>query len=196
VSGASVVLVVDADPAARRAAAAALPPEHYRLVYAGGAEAALPLLESEPVAVLVAEIVLPGTSGLSMLAAARHSHPHVARVVLTAAAELESVLTAVNEAEVLRFLRKPIEPAGLRAAVDDALAWAEASREVARARAAAERRRVELDALATDHPGMLPAAAAPDGYAIPPHRVAALAERLADTPLGPLLSARRPREAE
>lgn len=189
--GVSVVLVVDADPAARKAAAAALPPEGYRLVYAASADAALDVLASEPVSVLVAEIALPGTSGLSVLTEARRKHPHVARVVLTGAAALEPALLAVNEAEVLRFLRKPGAPAELRAAVDDGLAWSEAASAVARARAAAERGRRELDAVAAAHPGLLPAVAAPDGYSIPPHRLWSLAERLAGTPLGPLLAGAR-----
>jgi len=185
------VLVVDADPAARKAAAAALPSERYRLIYAGSADAALRLLVAEPVSVLIAELVLPGPGGLSVLAEARRTRPEVARVVLTAAAELTAAVQAINEAEVLRFLRKPVDPAGLRAAVDDALGWAESANAAARRRDASQKRRLEIDALASAHPGLLPAAAGPDGYAIPPHRLASLAERLAATPLGPVLAAAR-----
>ena len=191
--GLPTVLVVDADPAARKAAAAALPSERHRLIYAASADAALHLLDAEPVSVLVVEVALPGPSGLSVLAAARRTHPEVARVVLTAAAELESALRAINEAEVLRFLNKPVEPAELRAAVDDALAWAESAGAAAQRREASQKRRVELDTLASAHPGLLPAIAGPDGYAIPPHRLASVAERLAETPLGPLLAAARAR---
>jgi len=188
------VLVVDADPAARKAAAAALPSERYRLVYAASADAALHLLVAEPVSALVAELVLPGPSGLAVLAEARRTHPDVARVVLTAAAELEAALQAINEAEVLRFLHKPVEPAELRAAVDDALAWAGSAGAAARRRAASQKRRLEIDALASAHPGLLPAVAGPDGYAIPSHRLASVAERLAGTPLGPVLEAARAKD--
>ena len=187
-SGLPTVLVVDADPAARKAVAAALPSERQRLIYAASADAALHLLDAEPVSVLVAELVLPGPGGLSVLAEARRTHPEVARVVLTAAAELEAALQAINEAEVLRFLHKPVEPAELRVAVADALAWAESAGVAARRREASHRRNVEIDALATAHPGLLPAAAGPDGYAIPSHRLASVAERLAGTPLGPVLA--------
>jgi hypothetical protein len=76
-------------------------------------------------------------------------------------------------------------------AVDDALAGAAGAAEVARARAAAERRNAAIDALADAHPGLLPAVAGPDGYAISPHRLRSLAERLAGTPLGPVLAAAR-----
>ena len=144
-SGLPTVLVVDADPAARKAVAAALPSERQRLIYAASADAALHLLDAEPVSVLVAELVLPGPGGLSVLAEARRTHPEVARVVLTAAAELEAAVQAINEAEVLRFLHKPVEPAELRAAVADALAWAES----AGAAPAAARRRTSRNARST-----------------------------------------------
>jgi hypothetical protein len=114
--------------------------------------------------------------------------------VLTAAAELDAALQAINEAEVLRFLHKPVEPAELRAAVDDALAWAESSGATARRREALHKRSVEIDVLETAHPGLLPAVAGPDGYSIPPHRLASIAERLAGTPLGPVLAAARAKE--
>jgi DNA-binding NtrC family response regulator len=189
VTNLDVVLVVDADPAARRAAAAALPADRYRLVYAASADAALHLLVTEPVSVLVTELVLPGPGGLSVLVEARRARPYVARIVVTAAPELEAAVEAINAAEVLRFLRKPLESADLRAAVDDALAWAAAAEEVDRARGARARRRRALDALATEHRGLLPAESGPDGYSIPLHRLRSLAGRLAATPLGDVLAA-------
>jgi two-component system probable response regulator PhcQ len=195
VSGPHVVLVVDADPVARKAVAAALSAERYRLVYAASAEAAREVLASEPVTVLVAEPVLPGPGGLSVLAEARRSHPHVARIVLAESVDLGAAMHAINEAEVLRFLHKPVEAARLRKAVDEAVAWTAGARDAADARAAAERRNAATSALADAHPGLLPAVAGPDGYAIPPHRFRSLVARLASTPLGPALAAAAKRGA-
>jgi DNA-binding NtrC family response regulator len=192
VSALPTVLVVDADPEARRGAALALPADAWRVVYAANAEAAMQRLAEEPVRVLVVEIALPGPSGLLVLEEARRAHPHAARLAVTAAPEVDSALRAVNQAEVLRFLRKPVDAPALRAAVEAGLAWSEAARAAEDARVSVERRRAGLAALAAEHPGVVPAAAGEDGYGIPPHRLAVLAERLAGTPLGTILAATLP----
>lgn len=186
------VLVVDADPEARRAAALALTADAWRVVFAANAEAAMQRLAEEPVRVLVVEIALPGPSGLLVLEEARRARPHAARLAVTLAADVDVVQRAVNRAEVLRFLRKPVGEADLRAAVETGLAWSEAASAAEDARASAERRRAGLAALAAEHPGVVPVAAGEDGYGIPPHRVAVLAERLSGTPLGTILAATLP----
>jgi two-component system, probable response regulator PhcQ len=192
VSAPPTVLVVDADPDARRLVADALPADAWRVVSAANAEAAMQRLAEERVRVLVVEIALPGPSGLLVLEEARRAHPHAARVVVTAASELDVALQAINEAEVFRFLRKPVTASDLRAAVGAGLAWSESARVAEGARAAAARRSAGLAALAAEHPDVVPVAAGAEGYGIPPHRVAVLAQRLAGTPLGTILAATQP----
>jgi DNA-binding NtrC family response regulator len=189
VSALPTVLVVDADAAFRRQAAAALSPDRYRVVYTGRVAEALALLRGEPVAVIVSEVALPDDSGLRLLAEARRTHPQVARVIATAVEEPDAAVQAINDAEALRFLRKPVDAPTLRAAVDDALAWAESAGTWHAARAAAERRRLTLVDLEADHPGLTRSSTGSEGYAIPRQRLRTLAERLASTPLGPLLAA-------
>lgn len=182
------VLVVDADAEARRAAAEALAGDAWRIVYAANVEAATRRLAEEPVSVIVAEIAGPGPSGLLLLAEARRVHPDVARVATAVDADVDVALRTINDAEVLRFLRKPVGAAQLREAAEAGLAWSESMRAARGARESAARRGAFLAALAAEHPGLVPAAAGPDGYGIPPHRVGVLAERLAGTPLGALLA--------
>ncbi len=185
------VLVVDGDAEARRAAAEALAADAWRIVYAANVEAATRWLAEEPVSVILAEIALPGPSGLLLLAEARRVHPDVARVATAVDADVDVALRAINDAEVLRFLRKPAGAAQVREAAEAGLAWSESMRAARGAREAAARRGAFLAALAAEHPDLVPAAAGPDGYGIPPHRVGVLAERLAGTPLGALLAAAR-----
>jgi DNA-binding NtrC family response regulator len=192
VSALPTVLAVDPDPDARRRFALALPADAWRVLYAANTEAAMRRLAEEPVRVVVVEIALPGPSGLLLLEEARRAHPHAARLVVTAAADLDAALQAVNRAEVLRYLRKPVDAPDLRAAVEAGLAWSESARAAEGARAAAARRSAGLAALVAEHPGVAPVHAGDDGYGIPPHRVAVLAERLAGTPLGTILSATLP----
>jgi DNA-binding NtrC family response regulator len=182
------ILVVDADPASAEIALSILPGELYRVLGAADARQALAALGGEPVDVLVSELVLPDESGLHLLVEARRLHPGVARIALTAVEEFDAAVAAINEAEVFRFLRKPADPVGLRAAIEEALGRADAAHEARGAREAAERRRIALVDLECDHPGLSLVQSGPDGYFIPRHRLDGLAERLRGSPLGQALA--------
>jgi DNA-binding NtrC family response regulator len=185
---ARTVLVVDADPATARAALAVLPPGLHRVLAAADAHEALATLNSQRVDVLVSELVLPDDSGLHLLVEARRVHPGVARVALTAVEEFDAAVAAINEAEVFRLLRKPVDALALRSAVEEALARADAAHEARGARETAEHRRIGLLDLETDHPGITLVAAGPEGYFIPRHRLEGLAERLRGLPVGQALA--------
>ena len=184
------VLVVDADPAGAQAALAALPGELYRVLAAADARQALATLGGQQVHVLVSELVLPEASGLHMLVEARRLQPHVARIALTAVEEFDAAVAAINEAEVFRFLRKPVDPVALRAAVEEALGRADAAHEARGAREAADRRRMAVIVidLESDHPGISRVQAGPDGYFIPRQQLEGLAARLQGTPVGRALA--------
>ena len=182
------VLVVDSDPATATAALAALPSELHRVLAVADAHQALATLGAQRVDVLVAELVLPEESGLHLLVEARRLHPRVARIAVTAVEDLDTAVAAINEAEVFRFLRKPVDALGLRVAVDEALARADAAHEARGARDAAERRRIALLDLESDHPGISLVPSGPDGYFIPRHRVQGLATSLRGSPVGQALA--------
>jgi len=182
------VLLVDADPATARVALDALTLGGYRVLAVADAHQALAILGGERVDVLVSELVLPEQSGLHLLVEARRLHPAVLRVALTAVEEFPAAVAAINEAEAFRFLRKPVEAAALRGVIDEALARAEAAHEVRGARAAAERRRVALVDLESDHAGISLVQLSPDGYFMPPQRLEGLTRRLQGTPVGTALA--------
>jgi DNA-binding NtrC family response regulator len=182
------VLVVDADPATAETALATLAPGLHRVLAAADAHQALATLGGQRVDVLVSELALPGDSGLHLLVEARRLHPGVARVALSAVEAFDAAVAAINEAEVFRFLRKPLDAPTLRSAVEEALARADAAHEARGARESAERRRIALLDLETDFPGISLVAAGPEGYFIPRHRFQGIAERLRGTPVGRALA--------
>ena len=182
------VLVVDADPAAAQAALSVLPPGLHRVLAATDARQALATLGSQRVDVLVSELVLPDDSGLHLLVEARRLHPGIARLALSAVDEFDAAVAAINEAEVFRFLRKPVDALALRHAVEEALSRADAAHDARGAREATERRRTALLDLEIDHPGISLVAAGPEGYFIPRHRFQRLAERLRGTAAGRALA--------
>lgn len=182
------VLVVDADPATAQAALTTLPSGLHRVLAVADAHQALATLGSQRVDVLVSELVLPEESGLHLLVEARRLHPHVARIAATAVEEFDAAVAAINEAEVFRLLRKPVDALALRAAVEEALARVDAAHEAHGARSAAERRRNALLDLESDHPGISVVPSDADGHFISRHRLQGVADALRGTPVGQALA--------
>lgn len=72
--------------------------------------------------VVVADHRMPGMTGVEMLVELRRRRPDVAGIVLTGYADLQAMESAINRANVFRFMRKPCEPSDMLAAVDQAAA--------------------------------------------------------------------------
>jgi len=178
------VLVVDPDPAT---AATLRSVVSFEVLEAGDSARALETLRAREVDVLVCELTLPDGDGLHLLVEARFRHPLVPRVALTSEEDFATAVSAINEAEVFRFLRQPVAPETLRAAVVEAVGRAEAASEVRDLQEQVERRRLALLDLETDFPGISLVSHGPDGYLLPHYRVRRLADRLRGTPLGSLL---------
>jgi response regulator RpfG family c-di-GMP phosphodiesterase len=74
---------------------------------ATGGAAALELLASEPVAVVVSDMRMPQMDGATFLAQVRAQYPDVVRILLTGQADTQAAIQAVNEGQIYRFLTKP-----------------------------------------------------------------------------------------
>lgn len=115
-----------------------------------GAEACAVL--GPDVAVVVSDHRMPAMLGTELLAEVRARDASTGRILLTAYADVESLMDAINHGHVHRYVAKPWDPRELRAAVRQAHEAALALR--ARARLDAETARAyarlqELDALRT-----------------------------------------------
>jgi two-component system sensor histidine kinase/response regulator len=75
-----------------------------------------------PLDVIVADQRMPGMSGVDLLEEFRRRRPDVAGIVLTGYADMQALESAINRANVFRFLRKPWEPADVLQAVEQASA--------------------------------------------------------------------------
>jgi CheY-like chemotaxis protein len=76
--------------------------------YAASGEEALERFASEgPFDVVVTDQRMPGMSGLDLLRRLRAEHPHTVRMVLSSYTDAETVLGAINEGYVYKFLTKP-----------------------------------------------------------------------------------------
>ena len=89
--------------------------EHYRVLTASSGDQALDLLHrlrlrEEPVALLLVDQRMPGMSGTEFLTASRALYPDARRVLLTAYADTEAAIRAINDADVQHYLLKPWDP--------------------------------------------------------------------------------------
>lgn len=89
--------------------------EPYDLIHAYDAAEASALLERRSdIAAIVCDHYMPGTHGLDLLIGIRARYPALVTVLLTAQADLELVMAALNEGHIHRFLTKPWDPEDLR----------------------------------------------------------------------------------
>jgi thioredoxin reductase (NADPH) len=126
-----VLLTVDDDPAVARAIERDLRRrygERYRVVRAESGDAALDVLRrlklrDERVALILADQRMPRMNGVEFLTEAIEIYPDTRRALLTAYADTEAAIKAINDVDLDFYLRKPWEPPddNLYPVVDDLL---------------------------------------------------------------------------
>ncbi|HEX6391421.1 MAG TPA: response regulator, partial [Solirubrobacteraceae bacterium] len=112
------ILAVDDEPAVLAAVARDLRRqfgERYRILRAGSGAEALDLLSElvrrgDQVALLVADQRMPGMAGTDYLVQARQIVPGAKRVLLTAYADTEAAIEAINAVALDYYLLKPWDP--------------------------------------------------------------------------------------
>ncbi len=114
------VLIVDDDANVLHGMARILRKE-FDLLTATSGEQALEVLAARAAAIVVADMTMPGMSGLQLLSAVRERHPHAVTIMLTGLHDQKTASDAINQAGVFRFLSKPCLPTQLKAAIGDAL---------------------------------------------------------------------------
>lgn len=74
---------------------------------ARSAREALAVLERQRVDVVVSDYKMPGGDGISLLIEVKKRYPGVIRALMTAYADMQLVIRALNEGEIHRFIAKP-----------------------------------------------------------------------------------------
>jgi len=115
------ILVVDDEPGITGFCGRLLARMGYDTCLAGSGEAALQLLEREWFDLLLADIVMPGITGLDLALEARRRMPDIAVVIMTGHGSIEVAVRALR-AGAHDFLLKPFSPADLTEAIEHALA--------------------------------------------------------------------------
>jgi thioredoxin reductase (NADPH) len=113
-----ILLTVDDDPEVSRSLARDLRQhygEEYRIRRSESGSAALDALKElklrdEQVGLLLADQRMPGISGVEFLEQSRNLYPKARRVLLTAYADTDAAIAAINQADVDYYLLKPWDP--------------------------------------------------------------------------------------
>src|SRR5579862_2100645 len=113
-----VLLAIDDDSSVLEAVVQDLRSQYgatYRIMRAGSGQAALDTLaqlqaRKEPVALLLSDQRMPGLTGVEFLERARELYPEARRVLLTAYADTEAAIQAINSARIHYYLNKPWDP--------------------------------------------------------------------------------------
>src|SRR5262245_4719312 len=115
------VLLVDDDASLLQGLRRALHGEPYEIVTAGSARAALDVIASQPIDVVVSDEEMPGMRGNQLLASVHASHPDTMRIMMTGQASLEVAMRAINEGHAYRFFTKPCNVVELAVGIRQAL---------------------------------------------------------------------------
>jgi len=115
------VLLVDDERFARTVYADYLRAAGYEVEVAADAEAALQILSRRKFDLLLTDVILPGSSGLDLLAAAKQADPNIEVVVITALDKVDPAVRAMKSG-ASDYLVKPVTPEALQHSVHRSLA--------------------------------------------------------------------------
>ena len=99
----------------------------HRLLRAASLSEAVALLNSQPIDLLVSDLQVAGEDTAPLLKSLAQAHPRLLSLVVTPFCDTQALLKLINEAQIFRYLPKPIRRGlfdkGLQAAAEQAQLW-------------------------------------------------------------------------
>ena len=101
------VLFVDDEEKVLKSLRRGLIDEPYNSLFAIGGKEALEILKKEEVHVLVTDMRMPEMGGLELLKIVKKDYPNIVRIVLSGYTQVSTLLTAINQGEIFKYITKP-----------------------------------------------------------------------------------------
>jgi response regulator RpfG family c-di-GMP phosphodiesterase len=139
-----VGLLVDDEPSILSALRRSLRATRYDVLTADSGAAALDMLASTEVDLIISDMRMPYMNGAEFLARAQALYPDTMRVLLTGYSEVDSVVRAINEGGVYRYLNKPWDDQDLLLTAVQAIEQRSLRKETARLTALTQKQNEEL----------------------------------------------------
>ncbi|HEX8703679.1 MAG TPA: sigma-54 dependent transcriptional regulator [Myxococcaceae bacterium] len=105
--------------------------EGFAVRTASSAQEALGLLERERIGLILTDERMPGMSGIELLGRVAERWPDTVRVIVSAYADADRLLRAINRGHAHEYVLKPWDAEELRACIERGLAMVERRRELA-----------------------------------------------------------------
>lgn len=117
----NTVLVVDDEKSVLKAMQRLLSKEGFQVLTATNGRDALKILSQGPVQLVISDQRMPELEGVKFLQEVKRNWPETIRIMFSGYNEIDTILTAINQGEVYRFVLKPWNDRELIAAVKDGL---------------------------------------------------------------------------
>jgi response regulator RpfG family c-di-GMP phosphodiesterase len=79
-------------------------------------------MQEEEVHIIMTDQRMPQVTGVELLAKVKVKNPRAIRILFTGYADLESIISAINQGHIYQFLKKPWRPEEIQEAVRQAAA--------------------------------------------------------------------------
>lgn len=98
--------------------------QKYMILKANSGAHALEILDQDrdkEIVLIISDQKMPAMTGVEFLEKSLESHPNSVRILLTGYTDIESLIEAINHAQIYRYLTKPWEPVDFKMTVDAAI---------------------------------------------------------------------------
>jgi len=94
----------------------------FNVLKARNAEEGAERMREHEVHIIMTDQRMPKITGVELLTRVRVRYPHAVRMLYTGYADFDSIVQAINQGHIFKFLKKPWQPEELEAAVREAAA--------------------------------------------------------------------------
>lgn len=94
----------------------------FKVIKAKSGDEGMKLMRENEVHIIMTDQRMPKVTGVELLKSIRAGHPQAIRMLFTGYADLDSVIAAINQGHIFKFLKKPWQPEELEEAVREAAA--------------------------------------------------------------------------
>jgi DNA-binding NtrC family response regulator len=149
------IMLVDDEENIVRALSRSLRSTGWEIVTYTNAHEALLDIEKREFAAIVSDYRMPAINGVEFLEFCKLRQPDTVRIILSAYADKDAMLQAVNTAQIFRFITKPWDDKELIMVLKQAIEQFKLVQETRRLRKIVKEQRSALEELERQHPGLV-----------------------------------------